>query len=409
MKLKIKIFAFMLFSCSFLYGQMEQYSYKRELINVSRQWHSIILPDEIFGKTSQNLTDIRIFGITPGNDTVEAPYLLRLTTEKISSKEIAFKIINASHNNKGYYFTFEVPSGEPVNRIKLEFRQPDFDWPVTLEGSQNQEEWVTVIEDYRILSIKNELTDFQFTTLAFPESKYRYFRLLIDSKEKPDLIKAGIAQHEVSEGTFRNYPIRNIITTENKQAKQTEADIELQMPVRASHIRIVVSDKFDYYRPLTIKYLSDSIHTEQGWKYIYSTLTSGTLNSIEKNEFKFSSTTVQKLKIVIQNQDNQPLTIDTIKVKGYVHELVTRFADQATYFLTYGDTKAERPHYDIDRFSGNIPVSLTSVEPGNEMTIEKEDIPVTDPLFKNKKWLWTILVVIILLLGWFSVRMIRKK
>jgi hypothetical protein len=180
------------------------------------------------------------------------------------------------------------------------------------------------------------------------------------------------------------------------------------MPVRASRIRIVVSDKIDYYRPLSIKYLSDSIKTEQGWKYIYSTLTSGTLNSIEKNEFEFNSTTVQKLKIFIQNQDNQSLTIDTIEVKGYVHELVARFADKATYFLAYGNTNAELPQYDIDRFTENIPVSLTSLEPGNEMIIERDDVPVTDPLFKNKKWLWAIIVVIILLLGWFSVRMMRK-
>jgi hypothetical protein len=408
MKLKIRIFAFLLFSCSFLYGQMEQYTYKRELKNVSGQWHRIMLPGEIFAKTSQDLNDIRIFGITPDNDTIEVPYILRLSTDNISQKEVAYKTLNASHNDKGHYFTFEVPANEPVNQIELEFRQLNFDWLVTLEGSQNQGEWVTVLEDYRILSIKNELTDFQFTTLAFPESKYRYFRLLIDSKENPELIKAGIAQYETSEGKFIEYPIRRIRTTENKKAKQTETDIELQMPVRASRIRIVVSDKIDYYRPLSIKYLSDSIKTEQGWKYIYSTLTSGTLNSIEKNEFEFNSTTVQKLKIFIQNQDNQSLTIDTIEVKGYVHELVARFADKATYFLAYGNTNAELPQYDIDRFTENIPVSLTSLEPGNEMIIEKEEVPVTDPLFKNKNWLWTILVVIILLLGWFSVRMMRK-
>jgi hypothetical protein len=206
MKLKIRIFAFLLFSCSFLYGQMEQYTYKRELKNVSGQWHRIMLPGEIFAKTSQDLNDIRIFGITPDNDTIEVPYILRLSTDNISQKEVAYKTLNASHNDKGHYFTFEVPANEPVNQIELEFRQLNFDWLVTLEGSQNQGEWVTVLEDYRILSIKNELTDFQFTTLAFPESKYRYFRLLIDSKENPELIKAGIAQYETSEGKFMRIP-----------------------------------------------------------------------------------------------------------------------------------------------------------------------------------------------------------
>jgi len=133
------------------------------------------------------------------------------------------------------------------------------------------------------------------------------------------------------------------------------------------------------------------------------------LNSIEKNEFQFSSTTIQKLKIFISNRDNQPLTIDTIQAKGYIHELIARFTDQATYYLTYGNKKTARPDYDIERFTDNIPETLTTLELGNELKIEKEEVHVTDPLFKNKAWLWSIMTVIILLLGWFSVKMIRKN
>jgi len=43
------------------------------------------------------------------------------------------------------------------------------------------------------------------------------------------------------------------------------------------------------------------------------------------------------------------------------------------------------------------------------MTLEKEKIQVIEPLFKNKTWLWTIMAVIILLLGWFSIKMMNKK
>ena len=60
------------------FGQMDDYNYKRELKGVDEQWHKVILPNEIFGKSSQNLTDIRIFGLPENNDTIEAPYLLQL-------------------------------------------------------------------------------------------------------------------------------------------------------------------------------------------------------------------------------------------------------------------------------------------------------------------------------------------
>lgn len=399
----------LLFNGAFTYGQIGQYNYKRELKGITDQWHKIILPDEVFGKISNDLIDIRIFGITANNDTTETPYLLRLATERVSSKDVAFKTLNASHNDKGYYFTFEIPTTEAINQIKLDFTQKNFDWRIKLEGSQNQTDWFTVIENYRILSIKNEMTDFQFDKLSFPSSKYRFFRLHIDCEEKPELTFAGVSQEEISEATYRNYIIRNIEVKKKRDTKQTEIDIELNMSAPLSFLRIGIKNSFDYYRPITIKYLADSIKTEQGWKYNFSTLTTGTLNSIEKNEFKFISTTVQRLKILIDNQDNQPLSIDTILVKGYVHELVARFTEQATYFLIYGNKNATRPDYDINRFSDKVPDSLSVLEPGSELTIENEKALETSPLFKNKTWLWITMGLIILVLGWFSIKMIGKE
>lgn len=98
--IRISCFLFLIATCSFSYGQMAEYNYKRELKEVSEPWSKIILPNEIFGKTSQDLSDLRILGLTASNDTIEAPFLLREITEKISRKEVAFKTLNASHNEK---------------------------------------------------------------------------------------------------------------------------------------------------------------------------------------------------------------------------------------------------------------------------------------------------------------------
>lgn len=402
-------FSLLLTSGLSTYGQMDQYDYRRELIDVSDEWHKIELPNEIFANVSQDISDIRVFGITPGLDTIEAPYLLRMTKEEASRKEILFNLVNSSHNDNGYYFTFEIPTNEPINQINLEFKQHNFDWQLKLEGSQNQQEWFTVIEDYRILSIKNDMTDFQFTKMTFPSSKYRFFRLLIDSKVKPDLISAKISQYDALNEIFRDYLIRVSTTIENKRLKQTEIEIDLEMPVPVSHIKLEIQNGFDYYRPITIKYLTDSFKTEQGWKYNYKTLSKGTLNSHEDNVFRFNSTILQRIKIHIENRDNQPLSIDGIEVMGYLYSLSVRFSEPATYYLTYGRLNDKKPQYDIDRFTDNIPLELNSLKFDEEQTIKNEEIPVSKALFQNMTWLWIIMAAIILLLGWFSFRMIRDN
>lgn len=410
MKIKNKLYTcLLLLLCTYSYGQMSEYNYKRELKGISEQWHNVILPNSIFGKVSQNLSDIRIFGITANHDTIEAPYSIRQSVDKISVKEVPFKALNTSHNSTGYYYTFEIPTTETINKINLDFTLQNFDWHLQLEGSQNQQEWFTIVNNYRILSIKNSITDFKFTTLAFPNSKYRFFRLLIYSSKNPTLTFAKVTQNEITNGEYRNYKIKKIKSIENKQYKQTEIDIDLQMPVPVCYLNMYIADDFDYYRPITIKYLADSFKTEQGWKYNYATLTSETLTSIEAKPFKFKSTTTQHLKIIIQNQNNQALNVDSIAVKGYVHALITRFTEPASYFLTYGNAKAIKPHYDIELFADKIPNKLSAVEMGDELRIKKEKNVEGKALFRNKTWLWGIMTGMILLLGWFSVKMMRKK
>ncbi|MFC4870672.1 DUF3999 family protein [Negadavirga shengliensis] len=399
----------LLFVCSFAHGQMERYSHKRELKGISEQWHKIVLPDEIFGKVSNDLADIRVFGFTNSNDTIEAPYLIDLKADKVDAKEIAFRMLNASRDDRGYYFTFEVPTSEPVNQIQLDFEQNNFDWKVSLEGSQDQREWFTIVSDYRILSIKNDLTDFRFTQLTFPRSVYRYFRLSIDSDQKPRLNTARITQREITEGVFRKYPFKITGNKENKQTRQTEIDLEYPLPVPVSQLQMVISDEFDYYRPVTVQYLADSFQTSEGWRYNYRTLTSETLNSLEDNVFKFSSTVSQKLKVFIHNQSNRPLNINSIHVTGYVHELAVRFTEPASYFLVYGNKETTRPSYDIKHFTDNIPKELSQLTLGDELSMETTAGKASSALFEHKAWLWGIMVVIIALLGWFSLQMMRKK
>ena len=408
--MKIKISASILFLiCSYSYAQPEQHIFKRELQGITNTWHKIVLPEEIFGKVSSGFNDIRILGLTDSNDTIEASYMLQLKKEKVVRTEVDFKLLNTTNNEQGYYFTMEVPTEEPVNELNLNFKQDNFDWLLSLEGSQNQQEWFSIVDDYRILSIKNSETNYQFTKVTFPNTKYRFFRFQIKSKEKPDLSYAKIALNKVTNGSFNQHTINKMESFENKAQKLTTVEVSLKSPVSVSSINIDIKNTFDYYRPVTISYLADSIKTEQGWKYRYQHLKSGTLSSIDKNEFVFESTILHKLKIVIQNQDNTPLTVAGITPKGYVHELIARFTEPATYFLSYGNKQAARPNYDINRFTSKIPDKLVALSLGNEQLVVKDKVFTNQPLFKNKYWLWAIMSLLILVIGWFSIKMIRTK
>ncbi|MFV0376833.1 MAG: DUF3999 family protein [Mangrovibacterium sp.] len=406
---RIKLLSLLLLvSCPFSYAQLGEYTYKRQLNGVSGQWHRLVLPDAVFERLQPELNDLRIFGITPANDTLELPYLLQVTSGHSTSRAVDFNTLNTAHNNKGYYFTFEVAATETVNEIRLEFDQKNFDWLVKLEGSPDMNEWFTLLDSYRILSISNDATSFQFTKLVFPAANYHYYRLLVKSKEKPELTAARVEQNAVSAGRLKSYQIKRFGLNENKPAKQTVADIELPLPVPVSRISLGINSPFDYYRPVTLSYLADSVQTQTGWQYSYRELTSGILDSRSKNELGFGSTIVRKLRLTIYNQDNPPLTFDSVGLEGYEHSLVARFNQAATYYLVYGNNDAYAPDYDLERFADSVPEQLTELQAGPEQIIDKAPVRVTEPLFENKLWLWAIICTVIAVLGWFSVKMIRK-
>jgi hypothetical protein len=409
MSIRTLLLYVLLFVCSVSIGQINQYGYRRELTGIEDQWHKVILPDEIFEKVMPGLSDIRIFGITEKKDTIEAAYILQPATEKIVLKDVPFKLINQSKNARGYYYTFAIRANNSINQIRVDFDQQNFDWRLTLEGSQDQQEWFSIVEDYRILSIKNELTDFKFTDVVFQDSKYTYFRMNINSAGKPGLIAAKLSLIDSIDGSYRKYKLKLAEVSESKQNKQTIIAVDLKSVVPVCWLKIYVKGAFDYYRPITIEYITDSIKAQKGWVYNYNTLSSGMLSSFGNNVFAFNSTMLKKLKIIIENRDNKPLQIDSIAAKGNVYSLICRFTEPATYYLTYGNVLASRPDYDIDHFTDMIPKQLKTLQLGNEQLTGEKITSKTGPLFQNKMWLWAIMTLIIVLLGWFSLSLMKKK
>lgn len=396
---------FLLFS-TFLSAQINQYNYKRELHPVSEKWHSIPLPNTIFEKTRNDLSDIRIYGVSE-KDTTEAPYALNIKNNNIKNVFVDFKALNTSHNSNGYYYTYEITNKEIINEIALNFDASNFEYAITLEASQNQTEWFTLKENYRILSIKNEYTNYSFTTLKFDDSSYKYYRVHIKTKEDPKLKSARIYKNKETSADYISHQIKNIES--NFSNKVTTIIVDLENAVPVSYIQLAIDTTNDYYRPVQVTYANDSVQTEKGWKYNYKILDSGVLSSLESNEFRFNSRKTKKLKITINQQDNQPIEVSDISVKGFQYELLARFTKPATYYLVYGNNLSRKPNYDITSIPSSIPKNSPSLSLREEKQIVKSDVKQTKPLFENKKWLWGIMLVIIAVITWFTIGMIKKS
>ena len=410
MKIKAKLTVVLLLGiCNLVAGQSINYKYQRELSEITDTWHSITLPDDLFGHIKDDFSDIRIIGITENLDTVEAPYLIEIVQDKIIKNKVDFDILNRVRKNRGFYFTFDVPSADPINEIKLNFKNSNYDWRVALEGSHDQKDWYGIVNNYRILAIDNNLTKYTFNTLRFNNVKYSYLRLFVPTRTKPTLRSAELTEYITTNGDSRSHEIESVNVRYDKNSKLSIIDIELPMKVPVSNLKINVKDTFDFYRPIAIKYLVDSVKTPKRWVFNYRSLSTGMLSSLEENSFHFQNTLTNKLKVIITNHDNTPLSFEKFFVNGNTHKLIVRITEPGKYYLMYGNPNAVRPSYDIGVFENQIPKPLQQLTLEGQQTIATKPERNINPLIENKAWLWSILVIIMGVMGWFSLRILRKS
>jgi len=129
---------------------------------------------------------------------------------------------------------------------------------------------------------------------------------------------------------------------------------------------------------------------------------------LESNEFTFHNTINNRLRVIVNNRDNEPLSYGVCTAWGYKYVLVARFTEKARYSVFYGNPSASKPEYDISHFSDHIPELLTDVALGSEQEIISEVNDKKNPLFENKVWLWAVLVLIVAILGYYSIKMINS-
>ena len=391
------------------FAQSASFDFKRSIEKPLDQWHRIELPSDIYQHVSPNLSDLRIFGTKANGDTIEAPYLIETKTAYNRSEASDLKIFNKVSQGDRHFFSFECPEIRELNDLELSFQEDNFDWKVRLEGSEDSKDWFTISDNNRIVSIKNSEVNYSYARIVFSASKYRYYRISLQSKKPPRLLKAAVFRNFYSEGIFKEFTPVKMEINEDKEAKKTLVDFTLPMSVPISWIKVEVASEVDYYRKVSLQYLADSIKSPKGWKPIYRNFKTGYLSSFENNTFNFSAQRAAQFRLVIDNQDNAPIKIAAASFKGHPTELVARFDAPADYSLYYGNKRVKRPKYDIASFRNTIPQNLKNLNLGSPQRLENPGETKVEALFTNKLWLYALMAVIIFVVGGFTLKMMKES
>lgn len=381
------------------------FRFKRSIDNVQRKgWHTMTLPDDMFRDLNRQMSDFRLFALEV-SDTLEIPYLLVVKDDVVSVGAVDLPVLNKSYSDGSLYLMFALNAAHPVNHLSLDFKERNFFGQVALEGSDDRKQWFSIVEGQRIVSVDKGAEHYNLSRIDFPVIDYRFLRVRISSDVPLTFQKASFHHRMVEQGVFHTRSSTWQHHTD-KKTKRTLVDISLEHYVPVSSLEIKTDSARDYYRPMRIEFVADSFKTDKGWMKSYETLYEGHLTSFRPNAFSFPWKVARDLRIVIMNHDNQPLDINAISIAGPQANIVAQL-EPGNNFVLYGSGDLSIPAYDLAYFQKNIPDSLHVAKLGAVETLAVAD-DGTQALFENKVWLWSIMIVMIGGLGFFTLRMIRQ-
>lgn len=389
------------------HAQMSSYAYKRPIeVPGNDGYYRIVLPPEIQSKSKSNDNDLRVYSIS-GKDTVEIPYLYEHLGDHSDEVELNFERINDSYNEKCCsYVTLKFEEKKVINTIRLEVGELNFDKTVMIEGSNDNRSWVTVADHQRIVNFHDAGENFSHTELQIPPSEYSYFRLKFDDDGSKRITVYEVSAYLYKDipGNYHEVPIKKSEQDENKKEHQSSLFIDLGFQQQLDFLELHSSEKENYFRNVDVYQQIGTINGKEQWQLVASDVVS----SRSENKIRLFSCRTSKLKVIVDNYDNAALQFDRIKVLSEDQALTAKLKKGANLFLCYGKDADAAPVYDLVHFKDEIPQSLNMLQVGAEIAQVQASIPPANALIQNKKWLWVVMALLIALIGFFSLRMMRK-
>ncbi len=393
-------------------AQLKTFDYYRELKSVAENgYYKIKLGSSILDREGY----YRVYEINE-KDTVEVPYVTEQYDWSFHDhsyyKDLAM-IDKSYETGKHSYVTLVLDTNIIYNSVYLGFGDLEFFKDITLEGSQDNKNWKTVVEKEKLFRYfpHNDRGYFR-NRIDFDPISFKYLRVKIDDSQstKLDLISAAVPlvkEEKPEEGEL--IPCTQT-RTEDKKNKQTIVECQFARAYALTDLEVVIENENKYHRQVNVEVFNPVNGKDQWIIFGNGVLSSGAsnkiyFNNIVNDDFQFKS---GKVRILIQNNDDQPL--QNISVKPYTHseKINLKLQKDKKYVLAYGKSDDQAPVYDLEHFKNVIRLS-GSVELGNEQKIPHKVKPVQAPLIGNKMWIWVALIGCVIIIGLFAFKLMKPE
>ena len=370
--------------------------YRIELSPVIRQYAKV------------ELSDLRILD----SNKTEVPYIL--SNEPIARAFTAFfeyKILaNEIKNNRYTKLIIEKTDKEPISNISLYIANTDITKTCRLSGSNDMKQWYAVSDNQELSSLYDNTRTTIYKSIYFPQVNYRYYQLFInDSNSSPlNISKAGYFKGSSIGGKMLEIIPEKWTTLNDSKAKKTKISVSFNDSQLINRIVFKITEPRYYKRQFRVFVNRKRTYKKRTEEYT-ETLYESELNSDTPASFDVSNLNEKEFVIEIDNLDNPPLKIASIKFEQLTASIVADFKAGKKYTIAVGNKNLRAPQYDLDFFRDKIPNQLPFAYIGKVEPITKTSIALKPISFWQQRWfMWMCISIGALLIFFFSFNLLKE-
>lgn len=438
---KIVLFSSLVIACLASAAEPRGNKYSRGIHypeSARQQLLAVSLDEAIYAASGTGFNDLRIVDQTGA----ETPYLLQKIAERktvtqhmpISSKTQSLQ----KSGEEGIELRLELDKkAEMADGLTVVTNQRDFEYSLQIFGSDDARNWQLLVDNGLIYDY-SRFMNFSSRDIALPANTFRNFRIIIakpvqsragelmlltQTREDGEALKRSeqIALHQrplhierivfwhsktdalpETEQSF-DYPITKFTVTQDTRQKTTLVDIEgSQLPLNGLELK---SSTPNFSRQIYLR-----VPSSRGSASSMHTIASARLEALHFGELSLDSTTVsfpeqrqKHYRLVIEDQDNPPLAIESITGTGPRYQLIFLSQPEHSYQLKYGAAKAVAPRYEVAAIETLLRRGYQSTVASLDATVvaEGKDDSLMLPAFLNSRlFLGLVIGVMVLVLGW---------
>jgi len=364
-------------------------------------YYEIQINPRLISFSKEDYSDIRLF--SKRGD--EVPYILR--EEQPATSITGFKEHIIIENR---YLESKKMSRVVVHNITkktfssfvLVVRNSEVDKELIIKGSDNNKDWYFIQKDkLRRLGNYNETTG--LFILEFPKSDYEYFELSTNDKKKDPIriVKVGYYDSKFMEGLYSEVSV-NKFSQKDSSDKKSYIIIHFDQNSEINRLNFKVSGPELFRRDAII-----GNFRIQNDNKVFEYIESFEISSSKPSQWEFEKLRVSELVLVIMNYDNIPLKVEEVKAFQLNKYLIANLKTGESYFVRTANNLAIKPDYDLKYFSDSIPETLVTLNT-NDIELSQIAQPDTPKVFFTKTVLWSVIILIVGLLAFLSVRMIKE-